>query len=262
MVLPPFLRDLLNLLRIQLERTNPHVIAEPLLLAARCHRHDSLIDHPPQQDLGRAHRVLLRELFQVRRQWAGGGLCHGHQGRVRRQLDVLGPVVGEQVGGFGGVLEVSVEFDLIDLGPHGACLEDGVEVGREEVRYADRLGFARAQDVFHLRPFLLQVLGLFGEVGRVDQVQVDVVQAKFFEGCVDGAGDVLDVDDDFGGYEQFIARDFGGFDRGAHFGFRVVYFGPVDVVVAHLQGHEDGVSGCFVFRAGGGFVPCCSYAEG
>jgi hypothetical protein len=87
-------------------------------------------------------------------------------------------VVGEQVG---FVLEVRVEFDLVDRRTDFIFFENGVEVRLEEVRDADRLCLAGGEDVSHLRPFHLEVCGVaVGGKRGVDQVQVDVVEGPGF----------------------------------------------------------------------------------
>jgi hypothetical protein len=70
---------------------------------------------------------------------------------------MFGLVVGEQVG---FLLEVWVEFDLVDRRTDFIFFENNVEVRLEEVRDADRLCLAGGQDVFHLRPFHWRSVGL------------------------------------------------------------------------------------------------------
>ena len=79
---------------------------------------------------------------------------------------------GTGSGGGGFVLEVRMEFDLIDRGRGGGCGEGGFEVVGEVVGDADGEGFAGGFDGFHGVPGGLKVGGRGGEERRVDEVAV------------------------------------------------------------------------------------------
>ena len=151
----------LDLRRRQLERHGAQVIAEPLLLARRRDGHDVLVDAPAQADLAGVDGVFLRQLREDVVHGAAGGFGHGGLWAVGREGDVLyvcvcvsccavlccGRVV--ELGRFLGgelrtyvflvvvdqacVLEVRVEFDLVDGGRRGGRLEEPVEVLGEVV---------------------------------------------------------------------------------------------------------------------------------
>ena len=56
----------------------------------------------------------------------------------------------------------------------------------------------------------------------MDEIQVDIVHPKLREGGVDGARDVINVVDDFGGDIEGISREARLFDGDADFWFGVV----------------------------------------
>lgn len=66
------------------------------------------------------------------------------------------------------VLEVRVEFDLVDGGGRRSCFEEPVEVLGEVVRDADGASEAGGFDLFHLLPFGLVLFFLLAEEGGVD----------------------------------------------------------------------------------------------
>ena len=78
------------------------------------------------------------------------------------------------------VLEVGVEFDLVDGGWRGRRLEDPIEVFGQVVRDADGASEAGGFELFHLLPLGLVFFFLLAEEGGVDQVpgwqdQLDMV---------------------------------------------------------------------------------------
>ena len=68
------------------------------------------------------------------------------------------------------VLEVRVEFDLVDGGGSGGRFEEPVEVLGEVVGHADGASEAGGFELFHLLPLGLVLFFLFAEEGGVDQV--------------------------------------------------------------------------------------------
>lgn len=68
------------------------------------------------------------------------------------------------------VLEVRVEFDLVDGGGSGGRFEEPVEVLGEVVRDADGASEAGGFELFHLLPLGLVLFFLLAEEGGVDQV--------------------------------------------------------------------------------------------
>lgn len=68
------------------------------------------------------------------------------------------------------MLEVRVEFDLVDRGRRLGRFEDPVEVLGQVVGDTDRAGQAGGFDLFHLGPFGLVVFLFVAEEGGVDQV--------------------------------------------------------------------------------------------
>jgi hypothetical protein len=82
-----------------------------------------------------------------------------------------------------------------------------------------------------------------------------VIKAEFPERFVDGAGDVINVDDDLGGDVELLTGDFGLFDGDTLFFFRVVNFGTIKVVVANFDGCLGGVDQTLIMGACFLFVP-------
>jgi len=76
---------LLDLRRRQLKCHGTQVVAEPLLFAGRCDRHDVLVDAPAQADLASVDGVFLRQLSEDVVHGSTG--CFGHR--------CLWPVGGE-----------------------------------------------------------------------------------------------------------------------------------------------------------------------
>jgi len=68
------------------------------------------------------------------------------------------------------VLEVGVEFDLVDGGWRGRRLEDPIEVFGQVVRDADGASEAGGFELFHLLPLGLVLFFLLAEERSVDQV--------------------------------------------------------------------------------------------
>ena len=146
----------LDLRRRQLERHGAQVIAEPLLLARRRDGHDVLVDAPAQADLAGVDGVFLRQPGEHFVDGAAGCFGHGGLGAVGGEGDVLclfvlvttvreswglwfwlvgwlGMVDGKTyvllvVVDQACVLEVRVEFDLVDGGGRGGRFEEPVEV--------------------------------------------------------------------------------------------------------------------------------------
>lgn len=233
MVSAPDLGNLLHLPRRQRESQHPQIVAHALLLARRGDGHNVLIHAPAQQDLVGADVVLPREAGEVVGQRTLGGSGGRGEGPVGGQGDVVLAVEGDQVV---AVLEVGVEFDLVDGGGVERGGQGGFQVALCVVGDADGSRFARLLHRFHLGPFLLEVGVGLGEEGGVDEVEVDVFEAELLEAGVDGRGDGGDVGDYFGGDEELFAGDLAGGDGGAEFGFGVVDFGAVEVDVAELGG--------------------------
>ena len=139
------------------------------------------------------------------------------------------------------MLEIGVEFDLVDRRPDLAGLKYSIKMRLQEITHTNSLGFARRKSRFHVFPLRLDEFGVdfrrvgrglgVGEEGRVDEVEVDVVGVEFGEGGVERGGDVGDVADYFAGEVEGGAGDAAGFDGGGHLGLGVVDFGAVDVRV-------------------------------
>lgn len=161
---------LTDLLGRQLERHRPQVIAQPLLFPARRHGHDVLVDTPPQQHLARIHRILLRQTRQDLVTRPRRAFRHGREGSVGLGGDALGSVEVEQA----FVLEVRVEFDLVDGWPGLGGLENPFEVLLEVVADADGPRQALGLHFFHLRPFLLVLGFVVGEERGVDEIPASV----------------------------------------------------------------------------------------
>jgi len=111
------------------------------------------------------------------------------------------------------VLEVGMELDLVDSGLDLCSPEHDLEVLLEEVGHSDGPGTAGLLDGLEVGPLLLQLLVRVGEEGRVDQVQVHIVEAEPGERGSEGGGRVLLLEAvDLGGDEKFLAGDAGCFD--------------------------------------------------
>ena len=134
------------------------------------------------------------------------------------------------------MLQVRVVFDLVHDGDVFRGAQRGFQVRAQVVGHADRLRFAGFFDGFHSGPGVLQLGVGFGEVWRVDQVQVDVGEAEFLQTGVERGGDVGDVGQDFRRDEEFGAGNPAGFDGGAELGLGAVGFGAVEVHVTHGDG--------------------------
>lgn len=174
---------------------------------------DAAVDDPAQGDGAVGDCVLSGELGIRVVERAGAGADDGGQGRVGGDGDAAGLEEGDEV----AVLEVGVELDLVDGGDDVGGLEDVLDVFLEEVGEADGAGAARGLDGLELGPAALDLLLVDAlPVGRVDQVEVDVVEAELLQrqgkGVLDGAGrlGVVLCDD-----EELLAGDAGGLDGGA-----------------------------------------------
>ena len=81
-------------------------------------------------------------------------------------------------------LQVRVQLDLVDRGRHLCRLHEGVDVRGQEVADADRGRQAVRLEFLHGCPGGLEALGVVAfvcEEGRVEKVQVDVVELELFE---------------------------------------------------------------------------------
>jgi hypothetical protein len=102
----------------------------------------------------------------------------------------------------------------------------------EIIAHANRFGESLGFELFHLLPFrLMFLLGLSEERG-VDEVQIYMIHTKFLQTGVESGGNIGDVRDDFGGYEELLTGYTGLRDGCAELGFGFVDFGAVEVVVA------------------------------
>ena len=72
-----------------------------------------------------------------------------------------------------GVLQVRVEFNLVDRGRDGGGLEDNVEVFRVVIAHADGFGQALGLELLHLFPTGLVFGFVFGVEGAVDEVSME-----------------------------------------------------------------------------------------
>lgn len=68
------------------------------------------------------------------------------------------------------VLQIRVEFDLVDTRRYRAALENELQVLLAVVAYADGLGQSLRFELFHLLPFRLVVFFLVTEEGSVNQI--------------------------------------------------------------------------------------------
>lgn len=127
-------------------------------------------------------------------------------------------------------------LDLVDRGGHLGGLQEDVQVLLGEVADTDAARFARGLDGLHLRPLHLQLLFVaVSEERRVDQVQVDVVQAEFLErgrkAVLDGAVGPGDLGA-LGDYVEPLAWHAGLFDGLPEFLLVAVAVGAVEVEVS------------------------------
>ena len=75
-----------------------------------------------------------------------------------------------------------------------------------------------------------------GEERSVDQVEIDIIRLQLLQTGPQRVGDVSDVAEDFGDDEQLVSDNAGFLDGGSQLGFGLIHFGPVEVVVAQLDG--------------------------
>jgi len=121
MHLSPRLIDLPNLGRREFERGSAQIITEPLLLGTSSDGHNILINAPTQRNLALGHGVLLRQRAGEGVEWARLGFCRRRERAVGCCGDVVLLVEGEEV----GVLQVRVEFYLVDCWDYFGCGERG-----------------------------------------------------------------------------------------------------------------------------------------
>lgn len=139
-------------------------------------------------------------------------------GRERGRM-VLTVVEQPRLAAVGDVLQVRVELDLVDGRLHHRRLQHRVEVLLDVVGHADRPGPARGPYRLHLGPLGLEDLGVAAcEEGRVDKVQVDIVEPQLLQRCgevlLDG---LVRLDRRLGRDKELLAGDAGRLDRGAEF---------------------------------------------
>jgi hypothetical protein len=222
------LRDLLDLSGRQREPRRAQVVAEPLLLARRRHDRDPLLDRPAQANLPRAHRVLARERRERRVQRARRPARDGRQRAVGRRGDAARAQVGEQP----RAREVPVQLDLVHrrhqrvavaavehggqvLGQEVADADRGREPGRAQARHGGPGGAQRGGRVGPAR-------ALVGEVGRVQQVEVDAVELQLLERGAQRGLDVVGAVHHLGRDVEAGARDATLLDGDAHLGLVAV----------------------------------------
>lgn len=159
------------------------------------------------------------------------------------------------------LLQPWVQLQLVHRRHDARLAEQPVQLRPAEVRDADGARLARCQQCLHGLPRGNVVgvaggrvaRGVFGEErraagegrGPVHQVEVDVGGVEGGEGGVERGGDVIrvvGVVPEFGGEEDFGARDGGGVDCVADGGLGAVDVRGVNVAIACLEG---GCYGCF-----------------
>lgn len=150
------------------------------------------------------------------------------------------------------MLQVRVKLDLVDGRRHGGGRQDGIEVRRKVVADADAARLARRLDGFHLSPLGLQLLGVVaavGEEGRVDKVQIHVVEAELLQ-----RGGETRLDRAFGAWDvralchdvELLPGHAGLLDGFAEFLLIAVTVGAVQMEVALWQWVS-----CWLNRSGG-----------
>ena len=116
------------------------------------------------------------------------------------------------------MLQIRVELDLVDGGLNLCRLEDGLEVLLEEVGNANGLCSAGLLDLLKVRPALLQLLLGVGEIWRVYEVEIHVLQVELLQGeCKGLFGVLLLCSTDFGGDVELLAGQLARLDGGTHF---------------------------------------------
>lgn len=182
------IRNGLNFLGRELEaRQLPQVPLKTLFIGTRGDGDDALVHDPAEGDISRADTVLLGQLGIRGVERARRGLGDCAQGAVGRDGNVVLAVELDQV----AVLEVRVVLDLVDGGRDAGGLEDDLEVLLQKVGHANGPGLARVLDSLDLAPDLLELLGRVGQVRRVHEVQVHVVELQLLEGQLKGLLHVL-----------------------------------------------------------------------
>lgn len=178
MFLKSQIRDSLDLLLREMEAGElGQVLLQPLLLRAGRNSHNPLIKRPPQRHIPLSDIILFGELFVLAVHRPRRRPGDARKTAVPTDSNPLLPMVLEQTRFtvLGNVLQVGVEFNLVDCRRYLGCLKDGLEVFLDVIRDADGPGAARGLYGFHFGPFRLEDLWVVGEKGRVDQIQVHVV---------------------------------------------------------------------------------------
>ena len=80
------------------------------------------------------------------------------------------------------MLQIRMEFDLIDRRNDFGGLEHSLQIFPLEIRHPDRLCFATLLDFLQFSPFLLEIFRGIGEEWSVNQVLIDVIEPEFLEG--------------------------------------------------------------------------------
>ena len=73
------------------------------------------------------------------------------------------------------MLQIRMEFDLVDGWRNRCCLQDPVKLLREVVAHANRLCEALTFEFFHLLPLGLVVFFFVAEKRRVDEIPTEII---------------------------------------------------------------------------------------
>jgi hypothetical protein len=245
----------LDFRRLEPELGHSQVVPQSAFLGGGGDGNDSLVDGPAQGHGFLADAVLGGQRLQEIIDGTGSGSSvDGGQRTESLNGDAVLLRPGQEV----LALEVGVEFDLVNHGLQSGRRPDGLEVLRQEVGHTNGLGLARLLDLLHLGPSSLElgsvtgviewvvhgVLGLaLGKPGRVNQIQIDVVGLELLQGLGDRTLDVVNVDDDLGGDEEFLPREAGFPDGNPDLRLGVVDFGTIDVTETDADSLLNGING-------------------
>ena len=148
------------------------------------------------------------------------------------------------------VLQVGMEFDLVDGWRYSRCLQDPVEMFWQVVADADSLCESLTLEHFQLLPRLRVVFLLLAKERRMDEIatslrqlnclklvtvsrlQVNIVRLQLLQTRLQGIRNIANVANDFGRKEDLVSRHSRVLDGRAEFRLRFVDFGAILMVVA------------------------------
>src|SRR5699024_5540987 len=140
----------------------------------------------------------------------------------------------------GCLLEVRMQFDLVDDGDDTGGIKQGLKVPDIEVAYANGSGQPFVAQLNHGFPGI-DVFVLFG-YGPVNEIEIDIIEPELVQAgfkCLARFLVTVIRVPDLGGDEDVITRQAGVAQAGANPTFVVVHGGGIDAPVAQIEGRAD-----------------------